>query len=119
MLTYTPDPTKMLSRTGLEDLHIESMADTVRSSRNTSQPGSNDRDLWSTKLHSRLGGFGRQKFVQEPLYKLVEENEWMEDWVLHAELTRKRLYFNQWSRTKHEGGRRDPTYLLFCFEACD
>jgi hypothetical protein len=64
------------------------MAHTMRGSRNTSQSSSDDCYLGSSKLHARLGGIGRQELVYEPLDKLVEKNEGMEDWFLHIKVRR-------------------------------
>ena len=103
-LTYAPDTSQVFPRTCLEDLHIESMPNTMRSSRNTSQTSSNDGNLWSSKLRSRPWRVGRKKLIQKPLDELVEENEGMKDWILHFDDSMKDKYI---SRRKLEGREKE------------
>jgi hypothetical protein len=61
--TYAPNPTKLFARTSLENLDIEAMANTVRSSRNTCQSCANDSNFRSTKLCAGLRGVGSKKLI--------------------------------------------------------
>lgn len=58
-VTYTPNATQtFLLGTGLKDLHIEAMAKTMRSRRDTRHTGSNDRN---TFLGETSGSGGRRR----------------------------------------------------------
>ena len=81
--TYTPNATKVRLRSSLENLHIKPVTNAVRSSRDTSQARSNNSNLGSTKLCSRLRSIWREEEVEQPLPQLIYENEWVEDGFLH------------------------------------
>lgn len=83
MKAYTPNPTQVFPRSSLEDMNVESMADTMARSRHTRQSSSDDGDLRSTEIRTGLWRIGREDEVHEPLDDLVDESEWVEEWVLH------------------------------------
>jgi hypothetical protein len=64
------------------------MAHAVRSSRNTSQSCTDNRNFGSTKLCTWLWRVGGEKVAKDPLDELVDERERMEEWVLHDQRLR-------------------------------
>lgn len=54
--THTPDPTQILSRASLKDMHIEAMTYAMRSRGNTGDTRTHNGDLWSVEL-----GVGRRR----------------------------------------------------------
>jgi hypothetical protein len=103
--THTPNTTQLLSGAGLKYLYVESMTNTMRGSRDTSQSSTNNSNLRSTKLLSGLWSIGGQELVQKPLNELVDEQERVKNWILHGEtVAGMKSQLIQILREKKQGG---------------
>ena len=81
--TYTPNPTQtFLLGTGLEDLHIEAMANTMRSRRDSCQTGSNDSNTFLGEASGSGGGWRGDRGkdpIDDPLDQNIEKAEEIQD----------------------------------------
>ena len=80
---YTPDSAKIILGPGFEDDHVKPMADAMGCRRDAGDPRADNCDLWATKMSAGAGRVRREDLVRQPLYELVQKQDWVEDRVPH------------------------------------
>lgn len=61
------------------------MSNGMSSSGNTRQARTDDGDLGTAERRVGRGRSGREEFIEEPLHELVQEDEGVENGILHDE----------------------------------
>lgn len=79
---YSPDTADAVPSSGFEDDDVEAMTNTMRRCSNACNTGADDSDLWPVKLTIRRGRIRCDGLGDDPLEKLIEEEERVQEGVL-------------------------------------
>lgn len=88
MVAYTPNSTESFPWPRLKNRHVKAMANTVSRRRNASQSSTDDGNFWTLQLGVLRGCIGSNGRVNDPLQQLVEEEEWVEERIRDARVSR-------------------------------
>lgn len=119
MVAYAPNTTEPFPWPRLKNRHVKAMANTVSSRRNASESSTDDGNFWTLQLDVLRGCIGSNDRVNDPLQQLVEEEEWVEERIRDARVSRhdcgSRNKQSLWRRRKHEEGEidRKETFITF------
>lgn len=80
--TYAPDTTELILASGLKDGAVKAMADTMGSSRDTCDSGTNDGNIGPPEGSIRVRRVGRQYLAGEILPNLIREQDWVDERIL-------------------------------------